>query len=283
MAIQLGTVAPIGFADFPPAEWLACFRQLGCTVMQAYRNQDAAVSVRQMQEALAAGQMPCDSLHGVFGEEYDPSACAEDHRRRAVDAYRREGDLVLELGGSLVVTHCSTIRPEGVSDAEKQLRWGQLRKSIAELGEYGRQIGVVYAFENLPDYHCIGNDVAELARELGELGVPNTGLCLDTGHAHMTGDAAAAARATAGQLCYVHLCDNSGTGDDHEMPTYGTLDCDALADALGDVAYHGTMMLEVFHTVDRLKEMIDDGCAERLARLVDRANGRAEDPEEPAR
>jgi len=274
MAIQLGTVAPIGFKDFPPAEWLACYRQLGCTVVQAYRNQQAGVTVEQMKEAVAAGQMPCDSLHGVFGEQFDPSACEEPHRQFAVDAYRREGDLALELGGSLVVVHCSTIRREGIGDEEKRLRWAQFRRSVEELGEHGRHLGVTYAFENLPNYHCIGNDVAELAAVLDELAVPNTGMCLDTGHAHMTGDLPASARAAGAQVLYVHLSDNSGSGDDHEMPTYGTQDCLALADALRDVRYGGTMMLEVFHTADRLREMIDEGLADRLAEILDRANGR---------
>jgi sugar phosphate isomerase/epimerase len=103
MAIQLGTVAPIGFPDFPPADWLACFRRLGCTVVQAYRNQKADISLQEMKDYIAAGEMPCDSLHGVFGEEFDSSACSEPHRQFAADTYKKEGELARELGGPLVV------------------------------------------------------------------------------------------------------------------------------------------------------------------------------------
>ena len=278
MAIQLGTVAPIGFPDFPPADWLACFRQLGCTVVQAYRNQQAEISVEQMRDYVAAGGMPCDSLHGVFGEQYDPSACSEPHRRFAVDAYKREADLALALGGPLVVVHCSTIRHYAPAPAEQQLRWRQLRKSIAELGRFGQDRRVTYAFENLPAYHAIGYDVGELAGVLRDPGNGRAGMCLDTGHAHMVGSPAAAVRSANGQIVYVHLNDNSGKADEHEMPTYGAMDCDGLADALHDVDYHGTLMLEVFHTVDRLQRMIDEGAGERLADLVGRANGRAPKP-----
>jgi D-psicose/D-tagatose/L-ribulose 3-epimerase len=274
MAVKLGTVAPIGFSDFPSSDWLACFRQLGCTVVQAYRNQQADVTASQMVDYISAGGMPCDSLHGVFGEEYDPSACEEDHRRFAVDTYKREGDLVLTLGGNLVVVHCSTIRREPVPEAEKRLRWKQLRTSIVELARHGERIGVTYAFENLPAYHVIGSNVAELAGVLRELGEPYSGMCFDAGHALMVGDPAAAVRAAADQILYVHLCDNSGQSDDHDMPACGKLDCDALADALHEIGYGGTMMLEVFYSVDRLKELIDEGWAERLARIARRANGR---------
>jgi sugar phosphate isomerase/epimerase len=277
MSIQLGTVAPIGFPDFASPRWLACFQKLGCTVVQAYRNQAAPITIAQMRDYIAAGLMPCDSLHGVFGEQFDPSACDEASRRFAVDSYRKEGELVLQLGGNLVVVHCATIRRQPVPSDERQLRLGQLRKSVAELGGFGRQIGVTYAFENLPGYHAIGYDVAELAGLLGELGAAGTGMCFDTGHALMVGDPAAAIRAAGRQILYVHFCDNSGKADEHIMPTYGSLNCQAVADALHDIGYRGTVMLEVFHPLDRLLQMIDEGCGERLAAILSRANGRGPD------
>ncbi len=272
--MRLGTVAPIGFDDFPPGEWLERFRRMGCTVVQAYRSQKAGVTARQMADYIAAGGMPCDSLHGVFGEEYDPSAVEENHRRFAVDAYRREGELALQLGGSLVVVHCSTIREQPVPPAEIDRRWTQLRTSIDELGRHGESIGVTYAFENLPNYHVIGHDVAELAAVLRDVGAPHTGLCLDTGHALMTGDPAAAVREAADVIAYVHLSDNDGTADQHEMPTYGSLDCDALADALRETHTSVTGMLEAFHALERLDEMLAEGLADRLADFLTRANGR---------
>lgn len=273
MAIQLGTVAAIGFDEFPPAEWLGCFRKLGCEVVQAYRNQRVRISIQQMKEAIAAGTMPCDSLHGVYGEEFDPSAPDESKRRFAVDTFKAEGELALELGGPLVVVHCASIRQEGISQQERTTRIEQLKKSIVELGQAGQALGVDYAFENLPGYHAIGWDVAELADVLSELAVPNTGMCYDTGHANMVTDAAEAVRQTRGQMTYVHLSDNSGKGDEHEMPTYGTLQTDAVAGAFHEAHYSGTMMLEVFYSVDRLKQIIDEGCAERLARIIRIANG----------
>ena len=273
MSIQLGTVAAIGFADFTPRTWLECYRRLGCTVVQAYRNQGAQISIQQMRAALAEGGMPCDSLHGVFGEQYDPSCPEENARRYAVDSYKSEGDLVQLLGGSLVVVHCSTIRRDGISAEERAMRLGQLKKSIAELGTFGQSIGVRYAFENLPAYHPIGSDVDELVRILEEVDAPNTGLCFDTGHAHMIGNVADAVRQTRGRMIYLHYSDNSGAGDEHEMPTYGTIDSAALARAVHDVNYSGTMMLEVFYSEDRLNKVIEEGCGPRLAQVISLANG----------
>ncbi len=273
MAIQLGTIAAIGFEEFPPAEWLGCFRELGTSVVQAYRNQDANVTVEEMKDALAAGQMPCDSLHGLYGEQFDPSNPDETKRILAVDAFKREAELVLELGGSLVVIHCASIRAEGVSTEEHDLRIKQLEKSVAELGQFGSSVGVRYAFENLPGYHAIGYDVAELSGLLRRIDAPNTGMCLDVGHANMVSDPAEAIRETGGQMIYVHLSDNSGKSDDHEFPGCGTLDPDQVARAFHEEQYEGTMLLEIFYDVEQLKQLIDEGAAARLARMLQIANG----------
>lgn len=274
MAIQLGTIAAVGFPDIPTARHLPLYRELGCTVVQAYRNTQANVTAAQMRDALAAGGMPCDSLHGIFGEEYDPSAPDETARRFAVETFRAEGRLCLKLGGSLVVVHCCTIRKDGVSPEERRLRVEQLKRSIDELGRFGHTCGVRYAFENLPGYHPVGWDVKELAGILESVSAPNTGMCFDSGHANLVGDVPSAVRAGGKQIIYVHLSDNSGTADDHEMITAGHIDARAMATALHDVGYAGTMMVEIFHDEARLRKLLAEGTATKLAELVTIASGR---------
>lgn len=274
MSVQLGTVAPIGFRDFPPAEWLGCCRDLGCTSVQAYRSQTANVSLHQMKDALAAGGMPCDSLHGIFGEQYDPSSPNEQTRRFAVDTYRSEGELALHLGGSLVVVHCSTIRRQAVGLDELALRREQLIKSIRELGAFGRQMGVTYAFENLPGYHPLGA-VADVAAILKRAQALNTGMCFDTGHANMLGDPAELFAQTAGTASYIHLSDNMGKEDEHLMPMHGSINFDKFAASIRGQGYSGMLMLEVFYPVDRMKQLVDTGFAKQLARFMQLVNANA--------
>ena len=271
--VKLGTVAAIGFDQFDPPEWLGLLRQLGCQVVQAYRNQERDVSLKEMQDAIAAGGMPCDSLHGLFGDQYDPSCPDEQVRRSAVETFKREADICLSLGGDLVVVHCSTIRPEGITPQEHEIRINQLKKSIEELGEFGKSIGVRYAFENLPAYHAIGSDVAELARVLREVAAPNTGMCFDTGHANMTGDPVQSLLSAGDTVIYVHLSDNSTQADEHEMITLGTIDADTLARTFSKIGYEGTLMLETFYPADRLRQLLDSDIRQRLSRLLSLANG----------
>ncbi len=273
MAVRLGTVAPVGFEEFPPDEWLWCFRQLGCTVVQAYRNQSAKVTTDDIRRAVQEGQMPLDSIHGLFGEEYDPSATNEQDRKFAVKTFKDDGELVLQLGGWMVVVHCSTIRKDGVGPDERRMRVEQLKRSIEELGKFGRRIGVKYAFENLPAYHPLGPDVGELANIIAQVDAPNTGICFDTGHANMVGDPPAMLAKTRGHLIYVHMSDNSGRDDEHLMPSHGTLNVHAVARTLHRIGYDGTVMLEVFYTPWQLRELVDAGFADKLKHMLAIANG----------
>jgi sugar phosphate isomerase/epimerase len=272
--IQLGTIAPIGFEDFASPNWLACMRQLGCTVVQAYRNPQAGVTADQMRDYIAAGQMPCDSLHGLYGDHLDPSCLDEQSRARAVETFREEGRLVKRLGGDIVVIHGAGMAGDRALDApQRKQRLDQLARSIEQLGHFGREIQVRYAFENLPAYHALCSSVGELTRLLIDVGAPNTGLCFDTGHAHMVMGAPEGLDQTRGQTIYVHFCDNSGQADEHLMPGQGTLDLPRLARKLHEIDYAGTVMLEVFHPVETLNRLIDTGYGEKLAEFLAIANG----------
>lgn len=283
MNARLGTVAPVGFADFADPEWLGCMRKLGCTSVQVYRNRigrggDPArpVTTREMLDYVAAGEMPCDSLHGLYGNDLDPSSPDEAARRAAVDTFKSEGDLALELAGPLVVVHCAGITPEGyaVGDEEHAVRMAQLRKSAEELSEFGEKQKVRYALENLPPYHFVGSDTAALANLISDVDSPNVGMCFDVAHANLAGDPIRATAAAVEQTIYVHICDNGGVKDDHLMPTRGQIDWSAFGRALHDGGYGGVLMLEVFPALDELRKFLDEGIKDKLDALLHETNGK---------
>ncbi|MBS3821486.1 MAG: TIM barrel protein [Planctomycetes bacterium] len=280
MTLQLGTVAPVGFDDFAEPAWLECMKQLGCTTAQAYRSRtgndarhDGAVTTQQMRDCIAAAGLSCDSLHGFYGNDIDPASPDEAARRQAVHILAREGEVALDLGGPLVVVHCSGIYDETPARVNLDTRRDQLRTSIDELAHHGQDIGVTYAFENLPPYHAIGSDVAELRQMLDAADHPNVGMCFDVAHAHLAGDPVAAIDAAGDKICYMHVCDNHGQADEHLMPSLGSIPWDRVADGIAASGYGGVMMIEIFHSLDELRRMIDDGMAETLAAFLRRAKG----------
>jgi sugar phosphate isomerase/epimerase len=81
-----------------------------------------------------------------------------------------------------------------------------------------------------------------------ELDLPNVGICLDLGHAHMMGDAIEAIDAVSELLVATHVHDNHGTRDEHLPPFDGTIDWPAALIALQKIGYEGTLMLELAGT-----------------------------------
>ena len=171
------------------------------------------------------------------------------------------------------MVHCAGIFPDGLAPGEKEVRRNQLRKSIEELGRFGQSQSVHYAFENLPPYHAIGHDVAELAALLNEVDLPAAGMCFDVAHANLTGDPIRAADLADGQMKYVHICDNHGDSDGHLMPFCGEIDWIAFAHAIRRAKYDGVLMLEVFYKLDDLRRLIDEGIGDKLANFIAIAGG----------
>lgn len=270
MDVALGTVAPIGFNDFADPAWLQTMRRLGCTTAQVYRNHDRSHTpgLQQIKDYLAQANLPCDSLHGIYGSGLDVSNPDEIKRIYTVDKFKTEGELVLQLGGSLVVVHCSDIHEGGVSDSERKIRISQLRKTIRQLGTFGESVGVRYAFENLPNYHPVGNNVAELADILRQVNSPSAGMCFDVAHANLTGDPLTGISDAAETMICIHACDNNGLTDEHLIPMLGEIDWDGVAAGISEQNYRGVIMLESFLSLDELKRIADMGWAEKLSEFL---------------
>src|SRR4029077_1825261 len=75
--------------------------------------------------------------------------------------------------------------------------------------------------------------------------VPDTGICLDFGHAHLDGDLLDAIETASGHLIATHLHDNRGRADDHLVPFEGSIDWPAAMTAIQKVGYDRTLMFEI--------------------------------------
>lgn len=108
--------------------------------------------------------------------------------------------------------------------------------------------GVVLNLENhyAYDYH----DCQELCSEPWEflevlsLDSPSLRFCFDTGHAHMTRNSDALIRSLGPWLHYVHLADNQGIDDDHDMFREGTVDWDGVFRELEGISFDGIFCVE---------------------------------------
>ena len=274
---SLATVATFGFgAD--TARLLTAFRGLGCETCQFYREDGHVVSPGAARRIVEGAALRFDSVHGVFGEHIDPSSLDAAERARCVKIYEGEGRLALELGGAragAVVVHPACFNPgrrimdPAEAGAAQAPRWPALADFLARLADVGERLGVTYLIENQPRNSPLGHDPAALAERVRAVGSARIRMCLDTGHAHMTGDAAAGIRACADVIGYFHLHDNDGGADTHLMPGDGTIEWgDGVGAALREQGGTAPRMLEVFYEPDRIERLVAGGFADRLRRLL---------------
>lgn len=259
---RLAAIAAYGFADLPTARLLRAFVGLGVRSLQFYRNEANPPTPAEALRLAADAGLGFDSIHGVFGPAYDPSSPDEPTRRAAVEAYRREGELALQLTGPAVVVHPSP--PDTVDSTQRS---DALRRTAAELAAMGEKLGVTYLLENLPGTFAAASPriVAAVVREIAS---PHLRMCFDTGHAHMVGDIAADLREAADTISYLHIHDNDARKDDHRIPGDGSIPWDALRPAFAALGPAVPAMLELFQSPDDLTARAATGLPARLYRWL---------------
>jgi D-psicose/D-tagatose/L-ribulose 3-epimerase len=176
-------------------------------------------------------------------------------RAAGVQLAKRLVDLSNEAGAHVFggVNYCSWGYLTGRMRSEEEWKWGveNFRKiaeySLREAPDLTLAIEVINRFES----HFI-NIAADAVRFIGEVGLPNVKVHLDSFHMiREEDDFAGAIRETGGLLGYVHACENQ-----RGIPGRGQVPWPAFFAALADVNYQGCVTIESF-----------DPSMERIAKL----------------
>ena len=265
---RLATVAAFGFPDFNPPTLLATYRRLGCVALQFYRNVKSPPTVREALDIASDVGLVFDSIHGVFGHEFDPSCTDESIRLATIDTYREEGVLTRELGGTGIVVHPAPMCPDpaSISPASRLTRVDPLLRSMEQLARIGEELGVIYLIENIPANYYFGSDTRLIADMIRKLASPHVRMCFDTGHAHMTTDTTVAddLAACLDVVGYFHINDNTKKMDAHMIPGQGTIDWPAVADVMAKLPAEMSAMLELFNSEPEMNRQIARGLGEKL-------------------
>jgi len=165
-------------------------------------------------------------------------AAAQEDMKRWIDLFGALGVEagVLHLGGwGLAAAGWS---PERVFARRCEAVW--------RLAEYARGSGTMICLENLGPGSG-AHTMDDFERLLAAVTAPNLAICLDTGHANITGvDNADFVRRAGVRLRALHIADNLGQHDDHMLPWgRGTVRWPEVLKALGEVRYAGLFNFEV--------------------------------------
>jgi sugar phosphate isomerase/epimerase len=101
--------------------------------------------------------------------------------------------------------------------------------ALEHLGAFAHPLGVRLLVENLLSEPTTPDHLVEILR-IGHLN--SVGVCLDLGHAHISGGIAEAIATLNTRIASVHVHDNHGQKDEHLWPGDGTIDWPAAVKAL---------------------------------------------------
>lgn len=112
------------------------------------------------------------------------------------------------------------------------------------------------------------SDVDTLLAIAGALG-ERAGICLDTGHLHMTGgDIPSFIRKAGKRLIATHIADNDGRSDQHLLPGFGTIDWESVMRAF-DECYSGYLNYECMFFSRNLPEELSGDVIALSLRIMD--------------
>ncbi|MEJ5198587.1 MAG: sugar phosphate isomerase/epimerase family protein [Anaerolineae bacterium] len=157
-------------------------------------------------------------LHAPVGPEKNWASEKEWERLAGVEIVRNRIEMTARLGGDAVIMHLPNVPG-----------WEPLRRSLDELEGFARDHGIRIALENGP-LPVIGSWLAEY--DAGYLG-----LCYDSGHGNLVADGLDQLERLKDRLIAVHLHDNDGSADQHNLIFTGTVDWGRLARILAASAY----------------------------------------------
>ena len=172
------------------------------------------------------------------------------------DSVTRIGDAMRylgELGGRAAIVH-----PTGATTSEEApyalenvgAAAERIHRSVSELVAVAEETGVRIALENLPNTSIPCRplkSMEELRAFIAGFPPEHVGLCLDTGHACISGlDAAEQATIESPRKGFdaLHIQDVDGKDDCHWVPGHGIIDWSALGAALTDIGFDGAWTIE---------------------------------------
>ncbi|MBQ9369905.1 MAG: sugar phosphate isomerase/epimerase [Clostridia bacterium] len=211
--------------------------------------------VGECEDRCAAVKSAAERAGLVIGQTHAPFCYYEEcSRENIVRALIDSVYATKRLGADCIVMH--PVKFGGCIRDERREECFEVNLEIfREVAPALRETGVKGLLENMfikrvedgykrlyPTIYSTGEELARAVDILGD----DFGVCLDTGHAHITGeDIPRMVRLLGGRLLALHIHDNTGARDDHLPPYAGDIPFADVMTALAEVGYRGNINFEV--------------------------------------
>lgn len=205
-----------------------------------YHDSDAVARAGELIREL---QLEPYSFHAPFADRIDITSLDAEVRRASVQEITKAAESAGQLGVRYFVIHPG---PEegGFPEDQRLRRMHNAAGALNDVAARCQDLGLRLVLENMLPHLFFGH-ARDVLWMLGALERIDVGICLDTGHAHLSGDLRTVAHKLSGHLCMVHASDNRSRRDDHLPPGEGDVAWQRLIGQLARLHFEGTFMLEI--------------------------------------
>ena len=187
------------------------------------------------------------TIHAPF-MDVNIATLQDKSRINSISQMKNSIDLANEIDAEAVVVH-----PGLASFLAKKYFLDDVYKvaneSIAEIGKYSRDLGVLTTVENMPAFDAM---IYQNINDLNDLLVGlDMAMTLDIGHAHHVGYATS--QMIFDSIKHVHIHDNFGDDDAHLALGEGNIELKRIVNNLESKNYDGIYIIEVNDT-DSIKK-----------------------------
>lgn len=189
----------------------------------------SSAEIAQIARWLKGYGLQALNIHASQGREKRWDSALDYERLAGLELVRNRLEMAAWLEADVIILHAEAYCP-----LEAQ------RRSLAALEPFSRSLGVRIALENLNEL-----TFQRLEALLAEFPPDYVGLCYDTGHGNLIPQGLDHLERFADRLIAVHIHDNDGTGDEHKLPFYGTVDWERFMRLLRRSPYAKPLNLEV--------------------------------------
>jgi len=179
----------------------------------------------------------------VRGPADNPMSLDPAVRKKGIEANKRNLDCCAAAGCSVMAGpfHSALGQFSGKGPTAEEWKWAV--DSMRQVAQHAEKVGVTLGLEYLNRFECyLLNTAADGARFCRDVGHPRCQMMYDTFHAHIEEKSIPnAIRSLKGCLAHVHISEN-----DRSTPGCGNVRWDQNFDALHEIGYNGTMVIEAF-------------------------------------
>jgi sugar phosphate isomerase/epimerase len=239
-----------------------------CSFPAHLNYHDAEMVARAARRVEELG-MEAYSFHAPFAEHIDVSSSDAARRKQALFEIDRAAEAAATFQVRYFVIHPG---PEHWDLKDQKQRLDRLKwaaETLNQVAERCHQLGIGCVLENkLP--HLLFAQTSDLLWILTTMETVNVGVCLDTGHANVSGDIYSVMHKLGQHLHMIHAHDNHGRGDEHLAPGNGNINWNRFLTELDRTGFRGGFILELASIDDMQRLLVEARKGKRLLRSIGR-------------